>query len=57
MKKVLKWCGVILSIFVVIVLGGVGYLKFMLPNVGEAPELKVEATPERLARELIWLIR
>ena len=50
MKKVLKWCGVILSIFVVIVLGGVGYLKFMLPNVGEAPELKVEATPERLAR-------
>lgn len=50
MKKVLKWFGVILAVFAVLVCGGIGYVKFMLPNVGKAPELKVEVTPERVER-------
>jgi mono/diheme cytochrome c family protein len=50
MKKALKWLGVTLAVFVFIILAGVSYLKFMLPNVGDAPELKIERTPERIAR-------
>ena len=50
MKKVLKWLGVTLTVFVVIIGAGIGYLKFFLPDVGDAPELKVEITPERVAR-------
>lgn len=50
MKKILKVTGVI---FIVIILG-VGslalYVKKGLPNVGAAPELKVDITPQRIAR-------
>lgn len=50
MKKILKWFGVTLTVFVVIVLAGIGYLKFMLPDVGNPPDLKVDITAERLER-------
>ncbi len=41
-----------LTLLVVIVAGltGLAYLKFMLPNAGAAPDLKVEITPERVER-------
>lgn len=47
MKKLL-W--IIPSILVVVVIVFVLYVKFALPNVGPAPEIKVEITPERVAR-------
>jgi mono/diheme cytochrome c family protein len=50
MKKVFKVLGVILLLFVVLMVGAVLYIKFALPNVGEAPVLTVEATPERIER-------
>jgi len=50
MKKVFKWVAVLLTVVVVLAFAGVGYLKFMLPNVGDAPDIKVDITPERVAR-------
>ena len=50
MRKLFKWLGVTVSIFLILVCTGVGYIKFLLPNVGEAPELKVEITPDRVER-------
>lgn len=46
-KKILIWVVVVL---IVAVAGFVGYLKLALPNVGAAPDMKVELTPERIAR-------
>ena len=46
-KKVFGW---LLIIVVLIVLSAVGYIKLFLPNVGAAPEMKIEQTPERVAR-------
>ena len=50
MKKVVKFFGYTLLCIVVIMCGLIAYAKFMLPNVGKAPDLKVEQTPERIAR-------
>jgi len=50
MKKVFKWLGVTITVLVVIIFAGIGYVKLMLPNVGDAPDLKVEVTPERVER-------
>ncbi len=50
MKKVIKWLAIVVLVFVVLVLGLVGYVKYFLPDVGPAPELKVALTPERIAR-------
>jgi len=50
MKKVFKVLGVILLLLVVLVAGAILYIKLALPDVGEAPTLKVEATGERIAR-------
>lgn len=47
MKKFFKYFG--LTILIVIVVG-VCYLKFALPNIDEAPKLKVESTPEKIER-------
>jgi len=50
MKKVLK---VVIYLLIIIVLGGaglIGYVKTALPDVGAAPELKVDKTPERIER-------
>ena len=50
MKKLFKFIGIFL-LFVVIVIGGlVTYVKTALPNVGPATEVKVNYTPERVAR-------
>lgn len=46
-KKILLWVFIIIGILVVSTLS---YVKICLPNVGEAPNLKVEMTPERIAR-------
>lgn len=45
--KIIKWIGVVL---VVLIAGLLTYVKTMLPNVGDAPELKVEMTPENIER-------
>ncbi len=50
MKLYLK---IILGILVILVLGVAGllsYLKFALPKAGEAPDVNIEITPERLER-------
>lgn len=50
MKKVFKWLGILLILIVVVIVGMVSYLKMALPDVGDAPDLKVELTPERVER-------
>src|SRR5687768_11646792 len=50
MKKALKVVGIIVSVLLLTVAGLASYIKFGLPNVGPAPELKVEASAERIAR-------
>lgn len=47
LKKIVLW---ILAIVVVLIAGAISYVKFALPNVGTAPNMKVDATPERIAR-------
>lgn len=47
MKKILIW---IFVLFVVALVFLLSYVKFALPNVGAAPVLTVERTPERIAR-------
>jgi hypothetical protein len=47
LKKILKYS---LTIIVTLVVALASYLKFGLPNVGQAPKLKVEATAERIER-------
>ena len=46
-KKMALWS---LLVLVVAFVSMLGYIKFALPNVDAAPELKVEMTPERIAR-------
>jgi len=50
MRKLLKGLGILLGIVIIIVFGGLGYLRFTLPDVGEAPDLKIEVTQERVER-------
>jgi mono/diheme cytochrome c family protein len=50
MKKVAKVTGYFLLVLIVIVVALLTYIKVALPNVGAAPDLKVENTPERIAR-------
>ncbi len=50
MKKAVKVIGWVLGFAVLVVLAGMVYVKFALPNVGAAPELKVEPTPARIER-------
>ena len=50
MKKFFKIASRILLVLLIIVIGIVGYIKIALPNVGDAPDMKVEATAERIAR-------
>src|ERR1035437_2758464 len=47
LKKILLWT---LLLIVVFITGAMSYIKLELPNVGPAPEMKVVATPERIAR-------
>jgi mono/diheme cytochrome c family protein len=50
MRKVFKVLGLILLVIILIAGGLLTYVKTALPNVGKAPELTVERTPERIAR-------
>ncbi len=50
MKKLFKVVAIIILVLVIAVLGIVFYIKAALPNVGPAENIKVEITPERLAR-------
>ncbi|MFZ6002064.1 MAG: c-type cytochrome [Bacteroidota bacterium] len=46
--KFLKYLGYLLALVVVAIAGLLTYVKTALPNVGEAEELKIEYTPERI---------
>lgn len=50
MKNFKKVFGRIVLVILLILLGAIAYLKFMLPSVGAAPVLKVDISPERVAR-------
>lgn len=50
MKKFLKIIGAIVVVLVVIIVGAIGYVKIALPDTGDAPELTVERTPQRIER-------
>jgi len=45
--KILLW---LVIIIVIVVAVGIIYVRFALPNVGPAPDLNVELTPDRIAR-------
>ncbi len=44
-KKILLWI-----VFVALISGAMSYCKIALLNVGAAPVMKIDATPERIAR-------
>ncbi len=50
MKKIFKIVGIILLLVIVAIGGLLLYIKTALPNVGEAEEIKIDYTAERLAR-------
>ncbi len=50
MKKYIKIIGIVLLVIFLAVSGLLTYAKIALPNVGDAPELKVEATVDRIER-------
>ena len=50
MKKILKISLYFLLIVVIAFAGLLTYIKTALPNVGAAPDIKIENTPERIAR-------
>lgn len=47
LKKILLGA---LALIVLVIGGAIGYVSLALPNVGDAPDITVEATPERIAR-------
>lgn len=50
MKKVLKILGIVFGVFVVIFLAGAIYFNIAFPKADPAPNVKVDTTPERIAR-------
>lgn len=50
MKKILKIAGRVFAILLVFVAIAIAYIKFALPNTGDAPYLVIDQTPERVAR-------
>jgi mono/diheme cytochrome c family protein len=50
MKKFLKITGIVVLVLIIAVFGIITYITTQLPDVGAAPELSVEATPEMLKR-------
>lgn len=50
MKTLLKIVGILAIVIVVVVAGGLAYLNTTLPKVGEAQDINVEITAERLER-------
>ena len=49
MKILLKVAGWLILILFIVVSAAAAYVTIVLPNVDPAPDLKVEATPERIA--------
>ena len=49
-NMVLKITGLLVLALIVLIAGAMTYVKFALPDVGEAPELTVEVTPQRVER-------
>jgi mono/diheme cytochrome c family protein len=50
MKKILRYVGYVLILLVVVIAGALTYVKVALPNVGNAKEIKIDYTPERIER-------
>lgn len=50
MKKLFKMAGIILLLLLVVASAIAAYVSFLLPDVGKAPQLKIDYTPERIAR-------
>jgi mono/diheme cytochrome c family protein len=50
MKTFLKIIGILAVLFIIVVVGGIIYISNALPDVGPAPDLSVESTPEMVAR-------
>lgn len=50
MKKYVKYPLYIIGIIFLVIIAGLGYASWGLPNVGEAPEMKVEITEDRVER-------
>jgi len=50
MKKLLKYVGYFLAVVVIAVAGLLSYVSFALPDVGEAEDLKIDYTQERIER-------
>ena len=48
MKKLLKFVGYLLALVVIAIAGLLAYVKAALPNVGEAEDLKIDYTEERI---------
>lgn len=47
MKKVLSTIAIVIVLLILVV---AGYVKFVLPRVDAAPDIKINATPDRIAR-------
>jgi hypothetical protein len=50
MKKFLKVLGILVLCLIILVSAVIGYIKIAMPNVGPAPVMAIEKTPERLKR-------
>lgn len=50
MRKILKWTAYVVLILIFLAGAGLLYLTFALPDVGEAKEMSIEITPERVER-------
>jgi mono/diheme cytochrome c family protein len=50
MKKIMKIAGRLVLVLLVILIITASYIKVALPNVGDAPQMKIEPTAERVAR-------
>ena len=50
MKTFLKILGVVMALVIVAIASLLLYVSYALPDVGDAPDITIEATPERLAR-------
>ena len=50
MKKFKKWAAYIVITLILVVVAAISYIMLALPNVGEAENIKIELTPQRIAR-------
>jgi mono/diheme cytochrome c family protein len=50
MKKVYKYLGIAIAIFVILIAGGLLYFNFTYPKVSPPPVVTIEVTPELIAR-------